>query len=257
MSEFSHDPDEVASAYVDGEATIEERARVESDPALLTGVEELRSVRDALAEPVVPPTAAERDTAIQAALRAANVIDIKAARGQRRLRIASIAAAIVLVVGLAGVLIRAAGNDTTQKFNAVASSIGSAADSQRAEQATGAAAGGATATGSSAVGRPALGSFADQSSLAAATQAQVHNPAPNQSKQADTAAPTAAPDATTTTTPVCVVPPPPDAANEVYAATAILQGHSVQVDVFTIADGSLVLVVTDAVSCTQVFSQPV
>jgi hypothetical protein len=31
----------------------------------------------------------------------------------------------------------------------------------------------------------------------------------------------------------------------------------VQVDGFTIADGSLLLVVTDAATCEQVFSQPV
>jgi hypothetical protein len=50
---------------------------------------------------------------------------------------------------------------------------------------------------------------------------------------------------------------PPDATNEVYSASAILEGRSVQVDVFAAVDGSLRLVVTDAVSCGQLFSQPV
>jgi hypothetical protein len=53
------------------------------------------------------------------------------------------------------------------------------------------------------------------------------------------------------------VPPPADAANEAYAATAVLEGRLVQVDVFTLADGSLMLIVTDAATCAQVFNQPV
>ena len=44
---------ELASAYLDGEATADERARVESDAALLAEVERLRRVRDAVAE--IPP----------------------------------------------------------------------------------------------------------------------------------------------------------------------------------------------------------
>ena len=44
---------------------------------------------------------------------------------------------------------------------------------------------------------------------------------------------------------------------EVYAAAAILEGRAVQIDVFGTSDGSYVLVVTDATSCEQVFSQPV
>jgi arginine/ornithine N-succinyltransferase beta subunit len=124
MSEFSPEQDELASAYLDGAATIEEQALVESDPALLARVDELRSVRDALAEPVVPATAAERDATISAAVGATNVVAIDTARGQRRLRIASIAAAIVLVLGAAGILIRAAGSGSTKKFDAVAAAPG-------------------------------------------------------------------------------------------------------------------------------------
>jgi hypothetical protein len=256
-SEFSHEHDELASAYLDNEVTTEERARVEADPALVARVEELRSVHDALSDPVVPPTTTERDAAVTAALGAANVIDISAARGRRRLRIASIAAAVLLVLGAAGALIRAADNGSTQKLNAVAASIGSAGDSKAAERATGAAAGAGTAGAFSTTGRPMLGAFTDRSALAAAAQAQVHSPALNQSKPADTETPSAAAASPTTTAPTCLVPAPPDATNEVYAATAVLDGHPVQVDVFTKADESLVLVVTDAASCAQVFTQPV
>jgi len=136
-----------------------------------------RSV-DALADPVVPPTTAERDAAITAALGASKVVDLDAARGQRRLRIASIAAAIVLVLGAAGFLIRAADDKGTEKFAAVAGSIGPAAGSQAAEAATANAAADATAGAGgqfSLNGRPALGSFADRSSLAAAAESQVHS----------------------------------------------------------------------------------
>ncbi|MEY2458488.1 MAG: hypothetical protein QOG30_318, partial [Acidimicrobiaceae bacterium] len=150
-----------------------------------------------------------------------------------------------------------AGNGRTKKFEAVAAP-GSTISSQAAERATSAAAGSGTAGTFSVAGRPALGTFTDRSALATAAQTEVHSPALNQSKAADTAAPTAgAAGPPSTTTPTCLVPPPPDAANEVYAASAELEGRAVQVDVFTIADGSLVLVVTDAATCEQVFSQPV
>ncbi len=44
-----HDAVELASAYLDGESTTDERARVESDATLMAEVERLRRVRDALA----------------------------------------------------------------------------------------------------------------------------------------------------------------------------------------------------------------
>jgi hypothetical protein len=255
MSEFSPERDELASAYLDDEASAAERARVDADPGLLARVEELRSVHNALADPVVPPSTAERATAVEAALSVANVTDM-ARTQQRRLRIVSIAAAIVLVLGAAGALIRAANDGSDHRFTAVAGSVGSASDSRTAEQAAGAAAGTGAAGGFTTSGRPALGSFADRSSLATAAQAQAHDAA-LKSTQADTATPSAAAGSATATAPTCVVPPPPDATGEVYAATAVLDGRSVQIDVFTIADESLVLVVTDAASCAQVFTQPV
>jgi hypothetical protein len=258
MSEFSHEQDELASAYLDDAVTPAERAQVEADPALLARVEVLRSVHDALANPVVPPTTAERTAAIAAALGAATVIDIdiNAARTQRRLRIASIAAAIVLVLGAAGVLVRVVDNGSDAKFTAVAGSVGSAADRSNAEQTAGGGAGTGNGGAFSTTGRPVLGSFSNRSSLAAATQTQVRD-ASLRSTQADTGSPSAAAGAPAPTAPVCLVPAPADSINEIYAATAVLEGRSVQVDVFTLADGSLVLVVTDAASCAQLFTQPV
>src|SRR5262245_30967997 len=62
--------DELASAYLDGEATPDERAAVERDATLLARVEELRAVRRVLAAPVPPRPAADVDAAVAAALAA-------------------------------------------------------------------------------------------------------------------------------------------------------------------------------------------
>ncbi|MDQ1423619.1 MAG: hypothetical protein QOD72_1117 [Acidimicrobiaceae bacterium] len=261
MTESSPDHDELVSAYLDDEATTEERARVQSDPALLARVEALRAVHDALASPAEGPTTAERDTTIRAALGAATVVPITAARGRRGLRIASIAAAVALVLGAAGFLVRAANDKSDTKFNAATASVASSPGSPTAERTNGAAAPSAATSTFSANGRAQLGSFADRSALANAAQTQVHSIPLDQAKQESSPTTTAAPSTNTANgdaaAPTCLVPLPADATFEAYAASAVLEGRAVQVDVFTIADGSLVLVVTDAATCTQVFSQPV
>src|SRR4051794_14710743 len=105
MSDFSTS-DELASAYLDDEVTDDERARVEADPALRARVEELRSGRDRLAAAAVDGvSSAAREAAIHAALRASPLVDLAAERSRRRMRIATIAAAIVLVLGGLGALI--------------------------------------------------------------------------------------------------------------------------------------------------------
>jgi hypothetical protein len=258
MNEFSPEQDELSSAYLDDEATPEERARVESDPALLARAEELRSVRDALAVPVTPPPAADRDARISAALRASGVVDLDRARGRRRLRIASIAAAVVLVLGAAGVLIRSADQDT-KKFAAVSGSIGSASDQVTAEKAATGAGGAGTAAAplSTAAARAPLGSFADRAALVAAVQSQVDRDR-LQSKQAQPTTTAALSDAAGgPAPPSCSATAPPDAIDQVYAATAVLGRGAVQVDVFTVGDGSNVLVVTDVADCTELFTQRV
>lgn len=59
--------DELLAAYLDGDATAEERARVEADPALGAEVERLRRLAATLRDPE-PPRAAARESAIAAAL---------------------------------------------------------------------------------------------------------------------------------------------------------------------------------------------
>ena len=248
----------MASAYLDDEVTTEERARVEADPALLARVEELRSVHDALSDPVVPPTSAERDAAIRAALGAHNVIDISAARGQRRLRIASIAAAVVLVLGAAGALIRAADDGSTQRFNTAAGSIGSASDSRTAERA---ARPPERPTGSApARSRPVAGRRSARSRTGPRSP-----PLPRrryttpryQSTQAGRRHAVGAHGRLAADDHTDVPRALSRRCDEGSKPARSFSKDRRQVDVFTIADGSLVLVVTDAASCAQVFTQPV
>jgi|GEM_PF-1499719 len=63
--------DELAAAYLDGEATPAEIVRIESDPEIQARIEEFRGLTEMLAEPVSPPPAATRDAAIAAAIAAA------------------------------------------------------------------------------------------------------------------------------------------------------------------------------------------
>jgi hypothetical protein len=64
-----HDPDELASAHLDGATTAEEAARVEADPALRAQVETMREVRAAI-QSAVEADPDRRDAAIAAALAA-------------------------------------------------------------------------------------------------------------------------------------------------------------------------------------------
>ena len=103
--------DELASAYLDGEATAEEAALVESDPRLQELVEELRAIRELMAAPVDMPSDEVRDQMIARALdHRAPVVSMETAR--RRLqaippqaRVILAAAAVVAAIALVGVTI--------------------------------------------------------------------------------------------------------------------------------------------------------
>ncbi len=111
---------ELASAYLDGEATADERARVESDPALLAEVERLRRVRAAVVvTPPAPP--AQRDAAIAAALAAfdelqagaptpPNVVPIASRRKAHWMQGLTAAAAVAVLV-LGGFVVANRGGD--------------------------------------------------------------------------------------------------------------------------------------------------
>jgi hypothetical protein len=75
MTDPTHDPqaelDELASAYLDGQASFAEARRVEQDPELLARVEGLRQARDAIRLPDRPVDHERREAAIAAAMIAA------------------------------------------------------------------------------------------------------------------------------------------------------------------------------------------
>lgn len=110
MTDFSDD--ELVSAVIDGEATDEEIARVRDDPALSSRLVELRDVRDALASSTITtPSARERDAAVAAAVSAAisaarvDLQTLRARRRHRTVQVASIAAALLVLVGIIGGLL--------------------------------------------------------------------------------------------------------------------------------------------------------
>lgn len=101
--------DELASAYLDGEATAEEAALVESDPNLQARVEELRIVRELVAAPVEVPSDEVRDQMIAQALdHRAPVVSLERARRRLRavppqVRVVLAAAAVVVAIAVVGV----------------------------------------------------------------------------------------------------------------------------------------------------------
>ncbi len=105
------DLDELASAYLDGEATAEEAALVESDPRLQDLVEELRAVRDLVAAPVDLPSDDVRDQMIAQALdHRAPVVSLERARRRLRTippqaRVVLAAAAAVAAIAVVGVTV--------------------------------------------------------------------------------------------------------------------------------------------------------
>ena len=116
MTEPPRTDDEVVSAVLDGEATLEERARVEGDAVLARRLAQFRSVSDVVGGPVSPVDAATRDESIDRALRSAGddrgeaeVIGIDRAGRRWRLepnrKVLVAAAAVVCLLALAGGLL--------------------------------------------------------------------------------------------------------------------------------------------------------
>ena len=136
MSDEQLRADELVSAYLDGEATPAEIAEVEASDALLARVEELRAVRDAVAEPVTSLPADLQDDLIGAAL---GVADAEAAarleakvvpfRRPQRLLLAMAAAVILLAAVVGTGLIASRGGDE------YADTAATAADAPAAEMA--------------------------------------------------------------------------------------------------------------------------
>jgi len=155
MTVLPNDDDELVSAYLDGEATPDEVARVESDPVLLARVEAIRAAIGLTAQPVPPAPSVAREAAISAALAAADdvlprlgtagpgppppvaappppapVIDLAARR--RRANRAWLAAAAVAAVALVAVPLVLRSDDDTA--TTVAGADKRASTTQRFEQ---------------------------------------------------------------------------------------------------------------------------
>src|SRR5687767_10598959 len=98
------DPDELASAYLDGEVTPREAALVESDPALRQRVEELRQAAAAMAGPTPPPVGSE-DRLVERAMivgTAPQVTSLESRDRSRRWVLAGLSAAAAIgILGLA------------------------------------------------------------------------------------------------------------------------------------------------------------
>ena len=239
--------DELASAYLDDDASTEERARVEGDPALRDRVEQLRRARDLLASSSLEPAPESvRELAIRAALDATVVIDLTAERARRRVRWASIAAAIVVVLGVTGILARSLGDSSSTSTDTAAGRSAASSAKTGAEQAPSAAQT-AGAAAPFATARAPLGTFDDRANLVAAVRGAVNGA---QQRNADAAV---TPDATTDES-RCAASAPANA-SLVFRSSAVLQGAAVLVDVFVLADGSHQVVVTIADNCSQLFTQ--
>jgi hypothetical protein len=234
--------DELASTYLDGEATPDERARVEGDPELSALVDRMRRARDELV--VDYPSQSMKDETVRAAVRAITVVDLRAERARRRLQLVSVAAAVLAVIGILGALVSLASSSSDKK----ASSAAASAPPSTALNPTAAEGGAATATADSANGF--LGTFSDRGQLANAVQNAVQSAA-----NRDQAALAGSPTPFSTSGTRCAVSLPPDAVEEVVVASAILDGRAVQVDAYRVTDGSLWIIVTNVDGCTEAFTQ--
>ena len=135
-----HDPETLASAYLDGELTDEERLVAEADPAVMAEVEQLRALRAGLTD-VEPPSDHAREAAIGAAMAAFHEQIVPAATPEpvvdrdtettvvpmwRRFAnpqwLGTAAAALVLVVGV-GVIATRTGGDDDDSFDSATDAV--------------------------------------------------------------------------------------------------------------------------------------
>ena len=143
MSDEQLREDELASAYLDGEATPAEIAEVEASDALLARVEEFRALRDAVAEPVTPLPEDLQDDLIGAALGVAEAeeaarAEAKVVRLQRPQRLLlAMAAVVVLLAAVVGTgLIASRGGDDFEESATLATAMTeSAAGTDTADEA--------------------------------------------------------------------------------------------------------------------------
>ena len=123
MNDFDPSLDEIVSAYVDGMATPDERARVESDPALVERADTFRRLHDALATTPEPAGDDLRSTLIARALAdtAPTVATVHTLRSRRSTTLGPIlaaAAVIAMFFGLGTWLVASQENNDTEQSTA-------------------------------------------------------------------------------------------------------------------------------------------
>jgi hypothetical protein len=276
------DDDVVVSAYLDGEATPDERARVEADPALLSRVDELQrlAARVAVVAPAADRTreahlARAREVFAAGADRGPTdavtpVVDLAAARHRRRTALLGVAAAILVILLGVGVItqlgddepeVEVVGSAIDDGDEPSASNPPSAADQDTDEGAAleeDAAAPELSAGGDAATAAlPDLGSFDSRAELSQRLTASL------ETALADDDARSLTPQSTVQSfgaAPACVTSieaSDTELGSLRYAATATLSGQPLLVVLFATdpgrsANGSLRLYVVDAASCTPI-----
>ena len=112
MSDPTPSDDELISSYIDGEATLDEVARIQADPELRARIQEFEAAKDLLSSPVPPLPQSDVDRLIDNALwqstTSDRITDLSAVRAMRTFspqRLATIAATLVLLAGVVGALI--------------------------------------------------------------------------------------------------------------------------------------------------------
>jgi hypothetical protein len=177
MNDFDPSLDEIVSAYVDGAATPDERARVESDPALLERAATFRGIHDALAVPALAADDYRRNALIARALvdttaAAATVHPLRSRRSTTLGPIVAAAAVIAMFFGLGTFLVASQDNDDAGDSSATAALDADSFDSLELRATTTVAAGGGTAAPESATAGDSaklaagyLGAFAEETAL--------------------------------------------------------------------------------------------
>jgi hypothetical protein len=177
MNDFDPTLDEIVSAYVDDVATPDERARVESDPALVERATTFRRLRDALATPPEPAGIEDRNTLIARALAgtAASGATVHTLRSRRSATLGPIVAAaavIAMFFGLGTWLVASQDNDDGDSASTAAATLnegafdakgGAGASTTRASAL--AQAGAPTASEATKAAPGYLGAFADEAAL--------------------------------------------------------------------------------------------
>ena len=142
MSDEQLRRDELVSAYLDGEASPAEIAEVEQDDTLMARVEQLRSVRDAVAAPVAPVPEELRDRMIGAALAAAEAetaqrreARIVPIHRRRETLLAVAAAAVLLAAVVSAGLIASRGSDDSDEMAAAPTESADAGTAAAADEA--------------------------------------------------------------------------------------------------------------------------